>query len=675
MSEEVKKRVDFLVSKINLANKQYYIDSDPELSDQEYDVLFRELVELEKQYPSYKSVNSPTLRVGALPLETPFSEVSHRVPMLSLDNALDIEEFSLFYNRIKEELDIKEEKVPFFVEYKFDGLAVELEYQDGILIRASTRGDGVIGENITQNVRTIKNLPQYITFDEYKLPKTFEVRGEVVLPIKAFEELNKKREENDEKIFSNPRNAAAGSVRQLDPLVTASRPLEFYAYDFLSASIVDLPTQSSISSLLRNLGFSVQQTTLLQTIDEVSEIYRDISEKRATLPFEIDGLVIKLNDVSLQKILGFKSRSPKWAIALKFPPVEVITQLNDVSLQIGRTGVATPVAELQEVRVGGVIVKRATLHNFEEVERKDLRIGDYVVVRRQGDVIPAVVRSLHERRTGCEKKIEIPKICPECYGPLEKEGELDVHIRCVNSLCPAKCIERMKHFVSRGAFNIDSLGEKVLIQLFDNKLISTPADIFYLTYDDILSLDRFAEKSARNLISSIEASKSISFQKFIYALGIRYVGEQTAKTLSYYFDSLSDLESSSIEDLLGLEDIGETVARSIVQYFKDTNEKSIRQRMYDAGVSIVYPDKGSISVNAYNESFSNKTFVLTGTFSSYTREQLKECIELRGGKVSSSVSKKTHYVVAGEQAGSKLDKARELGVSILTENDFVNMLK
>lgn len=668
MSDEALERIKFLTKRIEVANAQYYGDDDPELSDYEYDRLFRELQELEKKYPEYRDLASPTLKVGVDITNKPFSEVKHRVPMLSLDNALDINEFREFYLRVVNDLSVSTD-LEFLLEYKFDGLAIELEYQNNKLVRGSTRGDGLVGENITQNLRTIKNLPQEINKVNKSIPKNFEVRGEVVLPIQAFIDLNKQRQENEEKAFSNPRNAAAGSVRQLDSRITASRPLEFFAYDILSSENLDLETQSSISSLLIDMGFAVQKSHLVTSVDEVGFLYQEIQNRRNQLPFEIDGLVIKLNSLLLQSELGFRSRSPKWAIALKFPPEEAITKLLGVTLQIGRTGVATPVAELEEVRVGGVNVKRATLHNFQEIERKDLKIGDYVLVRRQGDVIPAVVSSLVEKRRGDEKKIEIPKICPECGGSLHKENQDDVHFRCANLNCPAKLIERLKYFVSRNGFNIDSLGEKILVQLLENKLIKDPADIFNLKYDNLVNLDRFAEKSASNLIDAIDNAKNISFNKFIFSLGIRYVGEQTAKTLAKNYNSINDLESSNVEDLIKLEDIGEKVAIAISKYFCDPEEKRIREKMFSFGVKIDY---GQSFIKS--EEFFGKTFVITGSFSSYSRDQLREIIEGRGGKVSSSISKNTNFLLLGQDPGSKLEKAEKLGVMIIEEEAFLKML-
>lgn len=660
----IEKQISELRKKILNANKEYYENDSPSLSDSEYDILYRELVELEKLYPEYLSKDSPTQKVGSDFQNIAFSEVPHRVPMLSLDNALNKDEFQDFVNRLEGLL--KKSDYEFLVEYKFDGLAVELEYENGNFIRGSTRGDGVVGENVTDNLKTIKNIPKYINTNFKKL----EVRGEVILPINDFISLNQSRLDNDEKPFANPRNAAAGSLRQLDSKVTASRPLEFYAYDMLSEFDLGKEKQIEILQELSSLGFTVKNHMKFSSVQDIFNYFDECSNSRDSMPFEIDGLVVKVNNISYQSELGFKARSPRWAIALKFPPRESITKLLNVTYQVGRTGVLTPVAELEEVAVGGVFVKRATLHNEDEIVRKDLRINDYVLVRRQGDVIPAVVAAIADRRTGNEIKISIPTRCPVCHGAVLKDNAEDAHYRCQNEACPAKLIERLKHFVSRSGFNIDNIGEKLIIQLIENGLITRPSDLFKLNLNDIASLERKAEKSASNVIESIHKSKSIEFNKFIFALGIRFVGEQTAKTLAKNFSNISQLEIANKEDFLKLPDIGDKVADALVLYFQNSYELEMRNELFRHGVSIIYNQINK----AESASFSGKTFVITGTLDSYSRDQVKTIIEENGGKVSSSVSKKTDYLLCGADPGSKYQKALDLGVKVINEEQFNDLL-
>lgn len=663
--EQIENRINQLRKIINDANVDYYLNDSPKLTDEEYDKFFRELQNLEKEYPQFDSINSPTKTVGTKPLK--LGDVSHREPMLSLDNARNEKEFLDFNKRIIESL--KEDAPEYLLEYKFDGLAIEIVYEDGELKVASTRGDGFIGEDVTENVRTIKNVPKYINKSLLgKLPRVFEVRGEVILPIDDFTRLNEQRLINEESPFANPRNAAAGSLRQLDSSVTASRPLTFFAYGLNSTGNLNIKSQSELLNLLSKLGFQVEKHLVTSDLNEAISYFKECLEIRDNLPYEIDGLVVKLNSMIDQNKLGLKSRSPKWAIAFKFPSKEAVSKLIDITVQVGRTGVVTPVAELKPVKVGGVIVRRATLHNEALLKSKDLRIGDMVLIRREGDVIPAVISSFPERRTGDEIQFKMPENCPVCNELLIRVQEQDVQIRCPNRACPAQVLERIKHFVSRGAFNIDNLGEKIIIQLLEKEIISNPSDLFGLDIDTISKLERMGLKSATNVYNSIQDSKYITLNRFIYSLGIRHVGEQTAKLLAKHTRSLENLQKISKEELESISDIGPIVADSIYSYFKDEDEAKLRDRMFELGVFIEEDASDNIQAD-----FQGLTFVLTGTLPSLSREEAKSIIESRGGKVSSSVSKKTNYVLAGEDAGSKLDKALSLGLKVITEKEFLGM--
>ncbi len=662
--EEIESRIKSLRELIEQANREYYLEDSPSLSDEEYDSLFRELHNLELEYPQFALSNSPTKKVGVK--SEKFSEVMHREPMLSLDNARNEKEFSEFNKRVKEALEV--ETPEYLIEYKFDGLAIEIVYENGEMKIASTRGDGTYGEDVTANVRTIKNIPHTIKMGSVMLPDRFEVRGEVLLPIDDFNRLNEERVLNDEPPFANPRNAAAGSLRQLDESVTAKRPLVFFAYGLSSQDNFSARSQFEILTLLNDAGFQVEKHLVSSDYQEIVQIFSESLMERDLLPYEIDGLVIKVNSLSQQAVLGLKSRSPRWAIAFKFPSREAVTKLIDIKVQVGRTGVITPVAELEPVKVGGVVVKRATLHNEEELKRKGLLVGDMVLIRREGDVIPAVIAPLPERRTGDEYLFTMPERCPVCDTRLVRVQEQDVQIRCPNAGCPAKLLERLKHFVSKGGFDIDNLGEKLLKQLLDKEIIHSPADLFSLDVDTLASLDRMGMKSATNVFTAIQDRKVVHLSRFIYALGIRYVGEQTAKALARYAGDFSTLETMPLESLEKIPDVGPTVAKAIRDYFDDADESSLRARMFSFGVQVE-----SEEVNKRGRSFEGLTFVLTGTLPGMKRDEAKARIEDEGGKISSSVSKKTDYVLAGEDAGSKLDKAKELGVKIISEEEFLRM--
>ncbi len=664
---KVESRIDELRALLERANESYYGLDQPIFSDQEYDELIRELRSLEENF-NFESQHSPSSKVGSAK-RTPFSPVRHRVPMLSLDNALNEAEFIDFNRRL---IDTYNAEYEFLVEYKFDGVAVELVYENGVFIEGSTRGDGEVGEDITDNLRTLNSIPMKLKEGSVlaKFPR-IEVRGEVVIPIADFERLNEERLKAGQAVFANPRNSASGSLRQLDPEVTKSRHLKFFAYALYSDSKFTFNTQNDLLDALKSEGFIVNKHTLHNSVDEVLAEFRQRMEERENLPYEVDGLVVKVNSLSIQGILGEKARSPRWAIAFKFPPQEVTTKLLDITFQVGRTGAITPVAELEPIRVGGVVVKRATLHNEEEVKRKGLMIGDYVLVRRQGDVIPAVIQCFPDRRTGSEREFVMPVLCPECSSTLEKEQEVDIQWRCTNAACPSKRIERLKHFVSKGAFDIDNLGEKILELLIENNLLKTPADLFKLKVDHLVDLPRMGEKSATNIINAINGSKKIPFNKFLYALGIRHVGVETAKSLAKYANSLDTLTALSEKELSEIEDIGPKVSHTIFNYFKSEEESLMRGELFSLGVEILYLDKPVVALNSL---VAGKTFVLTGTLPTMSRDQAKEKIEAAGGKVTGSVSKKTDFLVAGEEAGSKLQKAKELGVTILDEEGLINLL-
>lgn len=591
--------------------------------------------------------------------------------MLSLANAFDANEVREFDTRVRKLLEDKSDSVSYLVEYKFDGLAIELVYNKGRLEVASTRGDGFVGENVTDNVKTISTVPQLIKQRGIiaKLPERFEIRGEVVIKKMSFKELNVERAANGEPLFANPRNAAAGSIRQLDWRVTASRPLDFFAYS-ISSSQEFLSSQSEMLEVLTDLGFVVGgERMLARDIEQVLSFFSKLEQKREELPFEIDGIVCKVDSIAHQRTCGTRSRSPRWAIAVKFRPSEAVTRLIDIAVQVGRTGVLTPVAELEPVNIGGVVVRRATLHNREEIERKDIRIGDTVVVRRQGDVIPAIVSVDTSKRAGREQLFVFPTECPVCGGEVRRESAEDVQLRCSNPHCKAKLIERLKHFVGRRAFDIEVLGEKHLEQFIEAGLLSRSADIFFLGKEDLMSIPRMGEKSASNLINAIEKSKNITFSRFIYALGIRHVGERTAQLVAEAAGSLNALMEMSQLEFEQIEDVGPVVANSLVQFFNSSQERSNIKAMIDAGVSISYYN-ASVSKGV----FSGEVVVLTGALESMSRDEAKETIERAGGRVSASVSKAVTLVVAGDNPGSKCDRAQALGIAIIGEKELLSRL-
>jgi len=665
VSEAIGKRVEKLREEIEYHNYRYYILDQPEISDAQYDRLMKELEKLEEQYPELRSPNSPTQRVGAHPLEE-FEIVRHTIPMLSLANAFDESEARDFDKRVKKFLGTSED-IEYAAEPKFDGLAVELVYERGQFVVGSTRGDGINGENITQNLRTMRTVPLQLIQKEISAPQRLEVRGEAIMQVEKFKELNRKREEMGEPFFANPRNAAAGSIRQLNPKITAERPLEIYFYALGEVIGRTFKTQWEVLKTLPKWGLRTNPyVRKCKNIDEVLDYYREMNEKRETLPYEIDGTVIKVNRFDLQARLGEIARSPRWALAFKFPPKQETTKILDIIVQVGRTGALTPVAVMEPVRVGGVEVSRATLHNQDEIDKKDVRVGDTVVIQRAGDVIPEVVQVITSKRKATEKKFKMPSKCPVCGAEVVKEEAIH---RCIGLDCPAQLKGRIKHFASKRAMDIDGLGVKLIDQLVDKGLVKDVADIYYVSKQQLIELERMADKSAQNIIDAIEKSKTKPLSKFLYALGIRHVGETTAEDLARSFPRLDDFFHLSEEDLMEVEGIGPEVAASVVQFFRDKKNKESIERLRKAGVKVTEPtgkEKGKLV---------GKTFVFTGALKTFQREEARNLVESLGGMTASSISKKVDYVVVGEDPGSKSDKAKELGIKTLTEEEFKKMIK
>ena len=660
---EVKKRIEKLREEIEHHNRRYYVLDDPQISDQKYDSLIRELQELEEKYPQFSSPLSPTARVGGKPLEA-FQKYHHHLPMLSLNNVFNEEEFLEFDARIKRFLKMEDE-IEYVAEYKLDGLAIEIVYEAGAFKVGATRGDGEIGEEVTENIKTVRSIPLKLRGD---FPKHLEVRGEVFMKLKDFKTLNEERGKKGEPLFANPRNAAAGSIRQLDPKITASRKLDMFCYSVGEIKGMSFKTHIECLEVLEKFDLKINHLSqVCQGVNAVFSFYKKALEKREKLPYEVDGVVVKVNDLSLQKRLGEIAKSPRWAVAFKFPAVEETTFIEDIIVQVGRTGALTPVAVLKPVFVGGVQVSRATLHNQDEINRKDVRIGDTVFIRRAGDVIPEVVKVITSKRIGKEKKFKMPNRCPVCGGEVFQEED-EAILRCVSMNCPAKISEGIKHFVSRDAMDIEGLGDKIADQLFSHKLIRHFSDLYDLTKEKLLSLERQGEKSVQNLLESIEKSKKKTVDKFIYALGIRHVGENTAKVLAQHFRTIEKLMKASKEELEEIHEIGSVMAESIYNFFHDDKNLSEINKLLSKGIELV-------KVAQKKGVFSGKTFVLTGTLPTYSRAEATKLIEDGGGKVSSSVSAKTDYVLAGTDSGSKLKKAQELKVKVISEDEFKKLLK
>lgn len=660
------KRVQELHNLLNQYSYEYYVLDQPSVPDSEYDRLLQELAQLEEAFPELQSPDSPTQRVGGEALDT-FQKVRHDVPMLSLANAFNEEDLRDFDRRIRQALD--EDSYSYVCELKIDGLAVSLKYEDGLFVQGSTRGDGTVGEDITANLKTIRSIPLRM-----KEPYTTEVRGEAYMPKQSFIALNAVRDEKGEEPFANPRNAAAGSLRQLDPRIAASRNLDIFLYAVADAENLGVKTHSESLDLLDRLGFKTnKERKVCRSIDEVIEYIGSWMDKRPKLPYEIDGIVVKVDSFEQQKELGATAKSPRWAIAFKFPAEEVVTKLVDITLSVGRTGVVTPTAILQPVRVAGTTVQRATLHNEDLIKEKDIKLGDYVVIKKAGDIIPEVVNVVTERRTGEEVDFSMPDNCPECDSELVRlEGE--VALRCMNPKCPAQIREGLIHFVSRNAMNIDGLGEKVITQLYRTGLVQDVSDLYSLTKEQLVALERMGDKSADNLLQAIEASKLNSLEKLLFGLGIRHVGAKAAKTLAQHFETMDSLASADMEQLTTIHEIGDKMADAIVAYFELPEVSELIRKLKDAGVNMTYKGPKLAAAEASDSFFAGKTVVLTGKLYELTRNEAKERIEALGGKVSGSVSKNTDLVIAGEEAGSKLDKAVQLNVEVWDEKQLLDEL-
>ncbi|MFS0820655.1 NAD-dependent DNA ligase LigA [Bacillus sp. 1P02SD] len=659
-------RVRELHELLNQYNYEYHVLDKPSVPDAEYDRLIRELIQLEEDFPELKTGDSPTVRVGGQVLES-FQKVEHQIPMLSLGNAFNEQDLRDFDRRARQAVG---DSISYVCELKIDGLAVSLRYEQGRFVQGSTRGDGTIGEDITVNLKTIRSIPLRL-----KKPLDIEVRGEAFMPRKSFERLNTKRLQNEEEPFANPRNAAAGSLRQLDPKIAASRNLDIFLYAIADTTNLGVDSHSEGLNMLDEVGFKTNpERRKCATIEEVLEYITEWTEKRPSLAYDIDGIVIKVDSFDQQDELGFTAKSPRWAIAYKFPAEEVVTKLIDIELSVGRTGVITPTAILEPVRVAGTTVQRASLHNEDLIREKDIRIGDYVVVKKAGDIIPEVVNVLVEKRTGEESEFFMPTHCPACDSELVRlEGE--VALRCINPKCPAQIREGLIHFVSRNAMNIDGLGEKVISQLFDEKLITDVADIYTLTKEQLINLERMGEKSADNLLTAIEVSKSNSLEKLLFGLGIRHVGAKAAKTLAQHFETMEKLQVATLEELTAINEIGEKMADAVVTYFEQSEVHELLNELREYGINMEYKGPKLVSVEDSDSYFAGKTIVLTGKLEQLTRNEAKAEIEALGGKVTGSVSKSTDLLVAGEAAGSKLTKAQDLQIEIWDEDRLVQELR
>jgi DNA ligase (NAD+) len=668
-SKDLGKKIESLREKIRHHEYLYYVLDHPELSDAEFDKLMQQLKDLEAEHPALITTDSPTQRVGGKPREG-FVKVPHSSPMLSLDNTYNEEELRVWERRVHELTGRKD--VDYVCELKLDGMSLALIYEDGKLVRGITRGDGSVGEDVTLNVRTVRSVPLSIPKDKLKkagIPPDFEVRGELLMPLAAFKRMNEERESKGLSLFANPRNATAGTVRQLESRVTAERRLDYFSYMLLQNGRIYFDRHSKTLDALDAAGFKVNPSRkLVHTIDEAWAFIRQWEEKRESLPYEIDGIVVKVDRTALQDELGFTGKAPRWAIAYKYAARAGITKLEDIRVQVGRTGKLTPVAMLAPVLIGGTTVRNATLHNMDEIERLGVKIGDWVQVERGGDVIPKVAKVIedkeHPRGT---RKFEMPEKCPVCGTKVVRtEGEVDY--RCVNANCPAKLRETILHFASRGVMNIDGMGEALVNQLTERGLVRNVADIYKTTKGDLLSLERMGDKSAQNILNEIEASKKLPLERVIYGLGIRMVGERTAQFLAEHFGSMEELEKADVEELQNVNEVGPRIAESIVEFFSIAANRKLVERLREARLTLTGQKKQR------GTKLAGKTFVLTGTLAHFTRDEAKKMIEDAGGKVTGSVSKKTDYVVAGADAGSKLDKAKELGVNVIDERALDQLL-
>jgi DNA ligase (NAD+) len=663
-SKPSKREVDELRREIEHHNYRYHVLDDPVISDGEYDQLMRRLEEIEKAWPDLRTPDSPTQKVGAAP-RSGFAEVRHDEPMLSLENAMNGDEVEAWQERLVRVVG-DDGAHGYVCEPKMDGVAVEIVFEDGSLAQASTRGDGVTGEDITANVRTIAAVPLRLRGDD--VPARVNVRGEVFMALADFEALNRRQADAGEKLYVNPRNTTAGSLKQLDPSVTAERPLRIFAYGLARPRDHGMASQWEVLERLRAWGLPTNdESKRCATLDDVRAFYDDMAARRENLPYEIDGVVIKVDDLTVQEEAGTRARSPRWALAWKFPPQEARTRVLDIEVQVGRTGALTPVARLEPVKVGGVTVSNATLHNQDEIEKKDVRVGDWVFVRRAGDVIPEVIAPITDLREKKLRKFRMPKACPVCGAEVVRaEGEAVT--RCPNAQCPAQVKERLIHFASRGAMDIEGLGTKLVEQLVEAGVVESPADIYGLTVDDLLPLERMAQKSAENLVAAIEDSKEATLPRFIFALGIRNVGATVAEILADRFGSMEAILDADEQALADIHGVGPVIAHEIHAFARSDDNRDLVKRLLGAGIR--FPAAASRT----SDEFAGQTFVFTGALSKFTREDAEAEVKKRGGKATSSVSKKTTYVVAGEKAGSKLEKARSLGVTILTEDEFLDMI-
>ncbi|MCM8818770.1 MAG: NAD-dependent DNA ligase LigA [Candidatus Omnitrophica bacterium] len=660
MVKDPKERIKELVDLLNYYNYMYYVENNPVISDYEYDKLYKELAELEEKYPEYKLPNSPTQKVGGQVLEG-FRTIEHKIPMLSMDNTYSSEELIEFDKKIKRMGDVNE--VDYVVELKYDGVAVSLHYEKGEFVLGVTRGDGFKGDDITENLKTIKTLPLKITYRE-----PIEVRGEVYMRKDDFEKLNKEREKNGDVLFANPRNATAGSLKLLDPKIVAQRNLQIFVYQGFIKNGPE--THWEVLNFLKEIGFPVNPyRKLCKDIHKVIEYCNEWESKRFNLPYNIDGMVIKVNSILLQRTLGTTTKSPRWAVAYKFPAEQVTTVVKDVIIQVGRTGTLTPVAILEPVHVSGTTVSRATLHNFDEIKRLGIKIGDRVFIEKSGEIIPKVVKVIPEVRTGKEKNIPIPEFCPVCKSKVVKDKE-EVAIRCPNIRCPAQVKERIIHFVGRDAMNIEGLGEKWVNILVDKGLLSDYGDIYYLKYDDLIKIERMGDKSVKNLLDSIERSKSTPFANLIYALGIRHIGVHASEILANEFNSIDELKNAGFEKLSSISEIGPIMAESIIDFFNNEENLKVIEKLKKAGVRMEKE-----KTEEKKDILSGLSFVITGTLKNYSRNEIENYIKKLGGKVSDSVSKKTDYLICGDQPGSKLQKAQTLGVKIISEEEFEKLVK
>jgi len=667
--EKARREIRELRSEIEHHNWRYYVLDDPEISDAQYDRLMRRLTDMEEQFPEFRTATSPTQRVGAAPLDE-FAQVRHSGPMLSLTNSMSEDETREFDGKVKRFLKLAEdERIEYVAEPKFDGVGIELVYEKGFFVVGSTRGDGVTGEDVTINLKTIRALPLRLRGEGADLPRRLEVRGEVYMDIKNFEALNREREKRGEPFFANPRNAAAGSLRQLDPSITAGRPLNIFLYALGKVEGCRFENQWDFLQQLPKWGLRVNKhIRKCRGIEEAIDYCAEMLPVREKLPYEIDGVVIKVNSFALQDKLGIISRSPRWAIACKFPPKQETTRVLGIVAQVGRTGALTPVAIMEPVRIGGVEVKRATLHNQDEVDRKDVRVGDTVVVQRAGDVIPEVVKVITGKRPAGAKRYRLPPQCPICGADVVR-FEDEAVARCTGISCPAQLKENIRHFASRRAMDIDGLGEKIIEQLVDTGAVKNVADLYFLTKKEILSLERMAEKSASNLLEAIDRSRATTLDRLIFALGIRHVGEHIAKVLAGAFGSMERLQVAREDELLATREVGPQIAQSIKTFFGQRVNVRVVERLLKGGVRyapVKKSEKGALV---------GKAFVFTGALEKFSREEAEKLVEDAGGRASSSVSTKTDYVVAGTDPGSKYEKAKELGVTILTEEEFIKLLK